>query len=323
MVEVEHWISELTGADQVKKVEAVQELWSGYGSIDRWLCTSAKGSQTFILKRIEPPAVASHPRGWNTDASHQRKLRSYHVEKTWYQDWSHLCGEGAKVAKFIGAKLTGDGQWLLMEDLDSSGYYQRFDADREWKIEACLTWLAGFHGQFLHCQPKGLWEEGAYWHLQTRQDEWNAMPEGLLKAGAYPIAQRLAHARFRTLVHGDAKVANFCFNPTIKSVAAVDFQYVGGGVGVKDVAYFLGSCLTDEECESRSYRLLEYYFSALESVLAPILPSSDLSDLVSEWRALFPLAWADFHRFLVGWMPGHSKINRFTVENTERVLASL
>jgi len=31
-------------------------------------------------------------------------------------------------------------------------------------------------------------------------------------------------------------------------VALVDFQYVGGGVGVKGVAYFVGSCLLPREC---------------------------------------------------------------------------
>ena len=49
------------------------------------------------------------------------------------------------------------------------------------------------------------------------------------------------------LAHGDAKVANFCFTNDQHAVAAVDFQYVGGGIGTQDVIYFLGSFCSEAE----------------------------------------------------------------------------
>jgi Ser/Thr protein kinase RdoA (MazF antagonist) len=60
------------------------------------------------------------------------------------------------------------------------------------------------------------------------------------------IDQVLNNCSYQTIVHGDAKLANFCFSKE-GAVSAVDFQYVGGGCGMKDVAYFLGSCLTGKE----------------------------------------------------------------------------
>ena len=43
-----------------------------------------------------------------------------------------------------------------------------------------------------------------------------------------------------------------------KAVAAVDFQYVGAGCGMKDVAYLLGSCLDDKGHEALEADLLDY-----------------------------------------------------------------
>jgi hypothetical protein len=33
-----------------------------------------------VIKYVKLPDQGLHPRGWNTDRSHQRKIRSYQVE---------------------------------------------------------------------------------------------------------------------------------------------------------------------------------------------------------------------------------------------------
>jgi hypothetical protein len=58
-------------------VEVVQELWSGYGQILR---LRLDGDSQVVVKHIRMSATASHPRGWNSNLSHQRKLKSYQVE---------------------------------------------------------------------------------------------------------------------------------------------------------------------------------------------------------------------------------------------------
>ncbi|MDF3128358.1 phosphotransferase [Kiritimatiellaeota bacterium B1221] len=120
-----------------------------------------------------------------------------------------------------------------------------------------------------------------------------------LKAGASAIDHALRTARYQTFVHGDAKLINFCFSADGR-VAAVDFQYVGGGCGMLDVAYFLGSCLDERDCETYEKPLLDFYFGHLLYQVA----AEDIEELESEWRGLYAYAWADFHRFLKGWSPG-------------------
>jgi hypothetical protein len=45
--------------------------------------------------------------------------------------------------------------------------------------------------------------------------------------------------------------------------------------------------------------------------------------LEKEWRSLYRVAWADFHRFLKGWSPSHWKINSYSERITAEVIKSL
>ena len=133
----------------------------------------------------------------------------------------------------------------------------------------------------------------------------------------------LNQCKYKTIVHGDAKLANFCFSEKGKHVAAVDFQYVGGGCGMKDVTYFLGSCLSSSECELYENELLDFYFSELEQSFDPATLNVDFEELEREWREMYPIACTDFTRFLLGWMPSHQKINAYSLNVMNSVLSSL
>lgn len=302
-----------TGAESLQVERVVQSLWSGYGQILRLALTGGE-HPTVIVKHVHAPSARNHPRGWNASYSHERKLRSYRVETAWYQDWSHHCGASCRIPKLIGSKELDGQQLLILEDLDAAGFHLRKSSLSAPRIESCLAWLAEFHATFLNKEPQNLWATGTYWHLATRPDELAALTDPTLKAAAAAIDHRLSAARYQTLVHGDAKLANFCFGPDDDAVAALDFQYVGGGCGMKDLAYFLGSCLDEESCEAREGDLLDCYFGHLTEALARhqrALTPQGTADLVAEWRGLYPFAWADFHRFLRGWSPGHWKLNSY------------
>lgn len=182
------------------------------------------------------------------------------------------------------------------------------------EIAQCLKWLAEFHTTYLGQNPVGLWPKGTYWHLETRPQELQALDDQELKEAAPLIDQKLNSAKFKTFVHGDAKLANFCFSSD-GSVAGVDFQYVGGGCGMKDVAYFIGSCLNEDQCEQFEDKILDTYFTHFHESSGIIN-----EELEAEWRSLYRVAWADFHRFLKGWSPGHWKINSYSERITKEVI---
>jgi hypothetical protein len=227
------------------------------------------------------------------------------------------------VPEFLAYDRVGDEVLIVLEDLDQAGYPVRLGSV-EWEdLERCLRWLACFHATFMNASPDGLWDIGTYWHLDTRPDELRALDDEGLREAAGAIDRRLNEARFRTLVHGDAKLANFCFPTHGEDVAAVDFQYVGGGCGMKDVAYFVGSCLDEFEGARLEPRLLDRYFTFLGEALGERQPQIDIDAVVAEWRELYPFAWTDFHRFLKGWSPGHWKINSYSERLAREVVASV
>ncbi|PLY01652.1 MAG: choline kinase [Desulfuromonas sp.] len=311
-----------TGGTSLELVEGIQELWSGYGATLRYRVHGGRCASV-VVKQVRLPEQDGHPRGWNTELSHQRKLRSYQVESAWYRDWSSRCGSGCRVPHCLAIESCGDETLMVFEDLDAAGFAQRRTEVTPQELRLCLDWLANFHATFLGDEPCGLWPQGTYWHLATRPDELQALDDPALKAAAPELDRLLRECRFRTLVHGDAKLANFCFADEGQGVAAVDFQYVGGGCGMQDVAYFIGSCLGEEDCRKQVPQLLDYYFATLERMLKVYQPQLDGGALEAEWRALFPVAWTDFHRFLKGWSPGHWKLNTYSEQLAREMLRQL
>lgn len=260
--------------------------------------------------------------------------RQDQVEAEFYRAYAPRLRGVARVPALFSSESRGENgeRYLALEDMDAAGYARRmyrFEASSA-DIRACLLWLARLHATFLAragLPPPGLWDSGCYWHLGTRPDELAAMKDGELKRAAPAIDERLRGASWVTVVHGDAKLANFCF-PNQGSakddegdVAAVDFQYAGGGVGVRDVAYLLGSCMDEEKLERDVEQLLAVYFSALRGA-AKTTREVDLDEVEAEWRALWPWAVADFQRFLAGWAPGHWKMNGYSARLADEVARS-
>lgn len=264
------WIAQALNA-RIERSPTLQSLWRGYGEIYR---IHLDDGRTAIVKSVRPP-----------DRRDARKARSYDVELAWYRRWAPRCP--ARVPALLAAD-SGDDRWLfVLEDLDAARYRRRTRSPTALERDRCLQWLATFHAHHLGAEPIGLWERGTYWDLEKRPDELRALTDPALRAAAPVLDARLRACPFQTLVHGDAKLANFCFGE--RGVAAVDFQWTGRGVGVSDVAYLLDG----------DTRGLDVYFGHLRSALAD--RDVDVPALERAWRALYPVAVADFERFYAGW----------------------
>lgn len=315
-------IKKATGAEEIVELEIIQELWSGYGQILRFALQGTQ-QKTVVVKHVRLPENEKHPRGWNTNISHQRKIKSYQVETAWYTEYSQMSTAKCRMPKCLAVETQGDEVLIVLEDLNESGFPVRKNIVYWPEMEACIKWLANFHAVYMQTVPKDLWRTGTYWHLETRPDELEVLKDMALKNAAEVLDQKLKSARYQTLVHGDAKLANFCFSENGSEVAAVDFQYVGGGCGLKDLAYFVGSCLCEKDCERLEPKILNVYFSELKKALAHHKPEINAEEVEKEGRSLYPVAWTDFHRFLKGWSPGHWKINDYSERVAQKVLAYL
>lgn len=292
----------------INHVKVLGNLWSNCGQI----VGCELDSKVCVVKAINVPSHINHPRITQSDFALNRKRQSYLVEYNWYRDYSQHLPHQAEAIICIDTIKKQQQFALVFADFKNTGFRQAKSHDED--INAIIKWLANFHAFNLNKQPGNLWHTGSYWHLDTRPDEWQKISDDKLKAHASAFDKKLKQSQYQTLIHGDAKLANFAFNKTTKKVRGYDFQYVGKGVGIIDLMYFLGSCLDEQQLCDKADVFLNNYFTHLESALNEFNHDINRDALISDWQALWPIAWADFYRFLAGWNPTHKKINAYMLK---------
>ncbi|GLS91697.1 phosphotransferase [Psychromonas marina] len=311
----------LSNSKKISAIDLIQGAWGGYGQLLR-ISVIGGNINSLIIKQIDTPQPDQHPKGWNTNRSHQRKLTSYQVESHWYQHYGQFHQQkSCYIPRHLFSDKKKDQQLLVLEDLREQGFPIVKAHCSLAEAKTCITWLAQFHLLHMHRAPLGLWETGSYWHLATRPDELENLQDSPLKAAANHIDQILSACPYQTLIHGDAKLANFCFSEDGKQVAAVDFQYVGQGCGMKDLILFISSAVKPEHCKQQAPLLVDHYFKALKQ--AAENSAVDAEQLENAWRPLYAIAWADFQRFVKGWSPDHWKINDYTESLTQQALGEI
>ncbi|CAD6893463.1 unnamed protein product [Tilletia controversa] len=244
-------------------------------------------------------------------------------------------------------------QAILLDDIRDIGFPRlaeemRGTLDQDQTL-AALRWLAHFHAHFAgylpnsqdgraegdhgECPPplkawsssssssrwkgNGVWQMGGYnnslWaRLGLKGDLAHAIDWALSAEGSHcgPAGQ--------TLIHGDVKSANLAFSDDGRCAAAYDFQFVGRGVGVTDLAKFLTTSISSSAMDSQGERtLLRYYhdhfISAVQAEPAPLWAQADDTGFLPESRRAasaysfddflihWDLAILSWQRFQAGW----------------------
>jgi hypothetical protein len=123
------------GLGTLSSIEVIQSLWSGYGELVRLVFQE----KSIIVKHIKLPKTSKHPRGWNTNLSHQRKLHSYEVEVSWYEKFSKNVDNNCRIPQGLKC-FQKDDEWLIvMEDLASLGLEYAVKKATKNHLKACLS----------------------------------------------------------------------------------------------------------------------------------------------------------------------------------------
>ncbi|TMO69697.1 phosphotransferase [Pseudoalteromonas aurantia] len=297
-------------------------LWSGCGEVIK----ADIDNQHAVIKFSSVPDTLEHPNIRQSLFAKARKAKSYCVERHFYQLYAPRLPYCTATPELLWADECGSENILVFKDFTTQGFHAVEGVDLE-AVGNIVAWLARFHATFLWCdiepEPEHtkLWEQGGYWHLATRPDEYEKMPKGDIKRYAVDLDNRLVSQKYRTLIHGDAKQANFAIKQN--AVMGYDFQYVGKGVGLQDIMLLFTSVFSSEQQHVYEEPLLALYFSELHAALKTRYDIDIKREIESQWRGAWPIIWSDFYRFLLGWKPNHLKINNYMKRQVNVVMSEL
>ncbi|PVF97242.1 hypothetical protein CPB86DRAFT_826584 [Serendipita vermifera] len=337
----------------IESTSRITNLWSNYGFIDRvylkhkdFPLTKTDENQpvttlSLIIKSVRPPSTG------NKDVKvegHLRKLLSYKVEQYFYAHLSSHLPQEAKVATYyspVDQQGVEQPVQLVLEDLSISFPNPAPVSMTLEDTEVVLKWLANFHGTFwgFHrrqevrealipppleyegTQVSGVWGQGTYWYLDTRQQEWQGTDEaeyGWLLKWADKVAANMKQEaqKWGTLIHGDVKGANIVFSTgpgQSRGCALYDFQYTGVGLVTRDIV-----CLFSKSVQAaliqgieQEEELLRVYHSELLVKIASrrndgqatgSSPDAEFGEYKFEtlWRH-WEMTIVDWCRFMAGW----------------------
>jgi hypothetical protein len=297
----------------------IASLWAGMGWIVCLKCQKTNGcTRTIIAKYVK----CSNPQTFGD----RRKMASYRVEAAFYA--SDYCKDLANLGICCqGLSTKDDGNediTILMDPLPNQTiHYMVGDV-----AKAAVRSVARLHSYFwgnekADCAVEnGLAEQGTYWYLDTRPDEFESMSNsglsGKLKKKAHDIDRALKSHTYQTICHGDLKACNMSVSSNSSYVTFVDFQYMGKACPAKDLAYLFccGLDVDDDFVERQESELLELYIHELKANNVGKDNTAPLPTLMG-LKVGMELAYCDLYRWMLGWgIWGNS----FLPERVERAI---
>ena len=177
-----------------------------------------------------------------------------------------------------GLHTEDDGKGSITILMDPLPNHTLYSMERS-VAEAAVRSVAKLHAYFWGTaksnsavQEVGLAEQGTYWYLDTRPDEYDNLDgrsrSGILarlKRAARGIDAALKERDYQAICHGDLKACNMSLSLVPSLVTFVDFQYLGKACPGKDLAYLFvcGMDIDDDFEEKQEDELLRLYISEL------------------------------------------------------------
>ena len=126
-----------------------------------------------------------------------------------------------------------------------------------------MTWISPYavvsrmmQMRYLQSIGRFISEEGGNLSLEQRDTlNW-------LKVNGIALTE-LFGEESATLLHGDCRLDNICFDDKLNQVIFFDWQTMQSGPGAADLAYFISATLTEEDGEDRVNAIIEHYLQAL------------------------------------------------------------
>lgn len=330
------------GGDVVYDEISHLSLWAGYGWLKK-LKVKKPEVRVIVHKFIDP--VSSD--GDSSSVGHKRKVASYRNEATFYAQLAPVLKNqhlSLPVCLHYG-NLSGEVTSIFMEDLRQQYPIENLHGLNYEQTMAAVKWLAKLHALCWHKnyeKDMGLADEGCYWYLGTRMDEYESINEeewGNLKTAATALSDRMKKGKSGagwTIIHGDYKATNLMYSENFKNeygdrlcrCAGIDFQYTGGGYGARDLAMLVvcGCKLDRDDMTSgidMETEVLDLYYQCLCDEMSSRDDGNELmqSYSMSLLRGQYELALMDMVRFLSGWgMWGNSN---YACERVKALLRTL